>query len=201
MLNIPTRDEAETYLKWAENENPGLWTDHSRVVAKSAEKIAEKCGLNSDVAYVLGLLHDIGRYKGVTSTRHIYDGYKFMMEEDFEQVAQICMTHSFPIKDFRMYAGGTNDCNEAETNEMIEFLLNVIYTEYDLLIQLCDSLADVKGICLMEKRLMNVAMRYGVKSYSEIYWKKMFELRDYFSEKIGQSIYTLFPEVKEITFL
>lgn len=201
MLNIPTKERAEQYLKWAESQNPGLWINHSQVVARSAEAIAKNCELDSNVAYVLGLLHDVGRYKGVTSMKHMYDGYKLMTKDGYETMAQICITHSFPIKDFSVYAGGPNDCTEEETNEMIKFLSAVTYTDYDLLIQLCDSLSTVTGICLMEKRLMDVAMRYGVKSYSDTYWKKMFEIRDLFSEKIGKSIYDLFPEVKEVTFL
>ncbi len=83
---------------------------------------------------------------------------------------------------------------------MVEAINVANYTEYDRLVQLCDSLAMVEGICLMEKRLMDVAMRYGIKPYSQEYWKKMFEIRDEFSNKIGYSIYNLFPEVAEMTF-
>ena len=62
---IPDRDEAEKLLKQAEVCNPGPWGNHSRIVACCAEKIAENCAdLNSDKAYVLGLLHDIGRKIG-----------------------------------------------------------------------------------------------------------------------------------------
>ena len=60
----PTRDEAEQLLKEAEKLNPGPWGDHSRTVAHCAQCIAEKSGLNSDKAYVVGLLHDIGRRFG-----------------------------------------------------------------------------------------------------------------------------------------
>ena len=199
-MKIPTRERAEEYLSWAGKQNPGPWTDHSRVVANACEKIAENVdGMNSEKAYILGLLHDIGRYKGVTSVKHIYDGYKLMLQDGYDGVAQICLTHSFPLHDFTAYAGGENDCTQKETEEMIEAINTTDYTEYDRLVQLCDSLAMVEGICLMEKRLMDVAMRYGVKPYSQEYWKKMFEIRDEFSNKIGSLIYSLFPEVAEIT--
>lgn len=198
---IPTRKKAEDYLVWAGEQNPGPWTDHSKVVAHACEKIAQKVdGMDSDKAYVLGLLHDIGRYAGITSIKHIYDGYKLMLKDGYDEAAQICLTHSFPLHDFSAYAGGENDCTKEETNEMIEAINCTKYTQYDRLVQLCDSLAMVEGICLMEKRLMDVAMRYGVKSYSQKYWKKMFEIRDEFSKKIGNSIYKLFPEVAKITF-
>lgn len=63
---LPTREKAEELLQEAEKCNPGPWGNHSRVVAHCAEKIALECDdLDSDKAYILGLLHDIGRKFGV----------------------------------------------------------------------------------------------------------------------------------------
>jgi putative nucleotidyltransferase with HDIG domain len=199
---IPTTKKAEEYLVWAGQKNPGLWTEHSKVVARAARIIAEKVeGLDSEKAYVLGLLHDIGRYVGVTSIKHIYDGFQLMIADGYDEVAQICITHSFPIQNFETYAGGNNDCTENETSIIKEFLNNAVYTDYDRLIQLCDSLSLPAGICLMEKRLMDVVMRYGVKEHTVEYWKKMFEIKNYFAEKINtKSFYDLFPESIQITF-
>ena len=39
-----------------------------------------------------------------------------------------------------------------------EFLAGSTYTSYDRLIQLCDALALPSGFCLVEKRLMDVAL-------------------------------------------
>lgn len=73
---IPTRTEAERLLLEAESCNPGPWGNHSRIVARCAEKIAEACdGLDSEKAYILGLLHDIGRRFGAGHLRHVSDGY------------------------------------------------------------------------------------------------------------------------------
>ena len=59
---LPTKEEAEKLLAEAEKCNPGPWGNHSRVAAHCAEKIARECdGLDADKAYILGLLHDIGR--------------------------------------------------------------------------------------------------------------------------------------------
>jgi HD superfamily phosphohydrolase YqeK len=44
--------------------NPGPWGNHSRTAAHCAEKIAKYSGMDSEKAYVLGLLHDIGRKFG-----------------------------------------------------------------------------------------------------------------------------------------
>ena len=59
---IPARQEAERLLREAESCNPGPWGNHSRVAAHCAEKIAEACkDMDSEKAYILGLLHDIGK--------------------------------------------------------------------------------------------------------------------------------------------
>ena len=58
----PDRKAAEALLAEAEPHNLGPWGDHSRIAAHCAEAIARACGLDADKAYVLGLLHDIGRH-------------------------------------------------------------------------------------------------------------------------------------------
>ena len=70
-LNIQT---AELALREASESNPGAWADHSRFVAEACKNIASHCkDLSSEQAYIFGLLHDIGRYAGVSSERHLMD--------------------------------------------------------------------------------------------------------------------------------
>jgi len=56
------------------------------------------------------------------------------------------------------------------------------------------------GCCLMEKRMLDVAMRHGVNEYTIEKWKATFEIKKYFEERIGRSIYSILPNVKETTF-
>lgn len=58
---------------------------HSIRVATCAEKIAKKCGLDSEKSFVLGLLHDIGRKFGVTHFAHVVDGYKYLMNLGYNE--------------------------------------------------------------------------------------------------------------------
>lgn len=75
---IPDKDTALYELEFAGKMNPGPWTEHSLNVAKAAELIANCCdNLDSDKAFVCGLLHDIGRRTGVAAVRHIIDGYDY----------------------------------------------------------------------------------------------------------------------------
>lgn len=187
--NIPTVIGAESLLQEAETMNPGLWIGHSRTTAFCARKIAEHCvDLNSDTAYVFGLLHDIGRRFGVTDMKHIIDGYHFMKSLGYENCARICLTHSFPYKDIRSY-NGQNDCTAEETEYITAYLKYTDYDTYDRLIQLCDALAFPEKATYIEKRLVDVALRRGFNDLTIPKWQAFLKLKDYFDEKTGKDIY------------
>lgn len=60
--------EAEKELSIGAQLNPGLWIKHSMSVGLNAKLIADKIDiLDSNQAYVMGLLHDIGRREGIKS--------------------------------------------------------------------------------------------------------------------------------------
>ena len=191
---------AETELERAGKLNPGNWTEHSRFVALACKNIAAQCGdLSSDRAYCFGLLHDIGRYAGVTSEKHLIDGYRFCMERGWEKAAQICISHAFMIQDIKTSIG-TFDVSDEEYLFMERFIKNAVYDDYDRLVQLCDALALPAGFCLLEKRFVDVALRYGTPPVIVERWKKTLEIKDFFEEKINGSIYRLLPGVVENTF-
>lgn len=184
---LPTREEAEKLLLDAEQSNPGQWGDHSRVAAECAEKIAKMCeGLDADKAYILGLLHDIGRKFGVKHFGHIYDGYKYMLRLGYDEVARICLTHSFNIQDVHSYVGNF-DVTIEEQEEIAEALSNVIYDDYDRLIQLCDSIAGADGVMYIEDRMEDVRRRYG--SFPKEKWDNNLALKEMFEKKMGRNIY------------
>ena len=57
-----TRSMAENALEQALTSNPGPWGEHTRYVALACENIAIRCPhLDTDNAYIFGLLHDIGK--------------------------------------------------------------------------------------------------------------------------------------------
>lgn len=138
---MPTRAEAEKILEEAEQCNSGPWVNHSRITAKCAEKIAELCeNLDSEKAYILGLLHDIGRKFGVRHLGHVYDGYTYMMSLGYDEVAKICLTHSFNNSTVKEYIGKF-DVSDEELELIETALAKVNMDDYDKLIQLCDALA------------------------------------------------------------
>ncbi len=190
-MKLPTIIEAQKLLTEAEQFNPGAWIGHSKITAFCARAIAERCdNLNTDTAYILGLLHDIGRREGVTDMRHIIDGCKYMKSLGYDICARICLTHSFPYKGIRSY-NGQNDCTAEETMFIKRFLDNTEYDDYDRLIQLCDALALPNGATYIEKRLVDVVIRRGFNDLTIPKWKAFLELKDYFDKKTGTNIYKL----------
>lgn len=191
---------AEYELKEAGFLNPGPWIGHSRYVGMACRNIASHCyDMSADTAYCLGLLHDIGRYAGISSEKHLIDGYRFCMEKGWEKAAQICISHAFMIQDIDTSIG-TFDVSEEDYYFMKQFIENAVYDDYDRLVQLCDSLALPDGFCLLEKRFVDVTMRYGVHPFTVDRWEKIFEIKDYFEMKLNASIYNYLPDVVKNTF-
>lgn len=186
---LPTREIAELLLREAETCNPGPWGNHSRTAAHCAEKIAQACGdLDANKAYILGLLHDIGRKFGVRHLGHVSDGYTYMMTLGYDEVAKICLTHSFNNQTRNEYIGKT-DTTAEETSLIESQLRSVHFDDYDKLIQLCDALAGAEGVLDIERRMEDVKQRYGF--YPQAKWDRNLELKTYFEKKTGKNIYAV----------
>ena len=190
-MKVPSIETATELLNEAGRLNPGPWIDHNKTAAMCAKRIAEKCeGMDADAAYVMGLLHDIGRREGIMDMRHIFAGYQFMLSLGYEDSARICLTHSYPYKDVRAY-NGQNDCSEEETEFIASFINFVEYNDYDRLIQLCDAISLPDGPTYVEKRLVDVVLRRGFNDLTIPKWKAFLGLKTYFDEKTGMDIYKL----------
>lgn len=186
---LPTREEAERLLEEAETCNPGPWGNHSRVAARCAEQIAKACkDLDPDKAYIVGLLHDIGRKFGVRHLGHVSDGYSYMMSLGYDEAARVCLTHSFHDQTLDLYVGKF-DTTEEELKLIQDGLRAVVPDEYDRLIQLCDSIAGPEGVVRMEDRMNDVKRRYG--AYPQEKWDCNVALKRYFEEKVGKELYAV----------
>ena len=192
-----TIQQAKQELKIAVQNNPGPWQQHCEVAADNARRIAEKVpGMDAEKAYILGLLHDIGRRVGVTGMRHTVDGYRYLVSIGEEFLARVCITHSYPIKDHDLYAG-KQDCTPEENALVRQVLEERDYDDYDRLIQLCDAISLPEGPCIMEKRFVDVVMRHGMEAFTADKWKAYYALKKHFDTLCGCNIYTLLPGVIE----
>ena len=184
---LPTREEALKLIRDGLLFNPGPWGKHCLTAAHCAEKIASACGdMDVEKAYILGLLHDIGRKFGVRHLGHVSDGYRFMMSLGYDEAARICLTHSFNNHKLDEYIGKL-DVSEEEMKMIKAELARTVYDDYDRLIQLCDSLAGAEGVLDIEDRMNDVKKRYGF--YPQDKWDSNMRLKQYFEKKMKKDIY------------
>ncbi|HET6429736.1 MAG TPA: HD domain-containing protein [Phycisphaerae bacterium] len=199
-MSIPTVEQAAAVLAEGARRNPGPWVSHSEHAGRAARAIAAAIdGLDPQAAQVFGMLHDIGRAAGVSRLRHVMDGYRAMTEAGWDAVGRICLTHSFPVPEMHYYAGA-NDCTGADAAFLAEFLAGTTYDDYDRLIQLCDALCLPNGFSLLEKRLVDVALRYGTNEHTVPKWRTWFAIKADFDARVGGNVYDLLPGIVENTF-
>ena len=196
---LPSREEALFELETAGKMNPGPWVKHSLNVGIAAQNIAQRIpGMDAQKAYIIGILHDIGRRVGVVDIpTHVYEGFRYCMEKDWDEAARICMTHSYlRMRDEFCYEP------ETETEKAIrDYIVNCEADDYDRLIQLCDSLAVDYGFVILEKRFVDVTRRYGIMEGYIKGWEIAFEIKESFESRMGCSVYDVLPDIGRTTLL
>lgn len=121
------------------------------------------------------------------------------MKRGWEKAAQICISHAFMIQNINTSIGKF-DVSDEDYLFMKNFVENAIYDDYDRLVQLCDALALPTGFCLLEKRFVDVTIRYGFHPATIERWKKILEIKASFEEQMGLSVYDILPGVVENSF-
>lgn len=200
-MSCPNRVQAEQlwqeginyrWQKYGCFEHENLYKDHTRRVAESAEIIAAKTAyLNSEKAYVLGLLHDIGKRipERLEDRFHGQEGYELMMSLGYLDVARICLTHSFHCQPIL-----NSDTNyPAHWLDWVRSQLEgYIYDDYDRLIALCDMMTDNFSYVKIQDRVSSICTRYRMnQEQSQKLASRVFPLKDYFEEKCQCDIYEL----------
>lgn len=196
---LPTAEEAMRELKLAEELNPGPWVGHSVNAGVAAKMIAEKVpSMDPEKAYVLGLLHDIGRRVGIVDIpTHICEGYKYCMKKGWDEAARICMTHSY----LRMRDEFAYEPETEQEKAIKAYIMNCEADDYDRLIQLCDSLAVDYGFVILEKRFVDVTRRYGIMEDYIRGWETAFAIKEAFEKEMGCSVYDVLPDIGRTTLL
>lgn len=188
MLVKITRAQALRYLDEARALNDGGWIVHSLAVGTAAERIAALVeGLDAERAFVFGVLHDIGRRFGEMGMNHVILGYRFLLEQGDTEAAEICLTHSFPVQEITAVHGGW-DLTSEDYAFLDSFLQERTYTKYDRLIQLCDAMATGEGIVAIERRMMDIMLRYGIDETSLPRWRQLFAMKAEFEQYMGRSV-------------
>ena len=198
---LPTAEEALKELEIAGKINPGPWIKHSINTGVAACNIAQKIPrMDAGKAYIIGLLHDIGRrckYGFVDIPTHVYEGYKYCLEKGWDEAARICMTHSY----LRMKDEFDYEPETIHERAIKDYIINTSPDDYDKLIQLCDSLATDYGFVILEKRFVDVTRRYGIMEGYIKGWEIAFKIKEEFEERMGCSIYDVLPDIGITTLL
>ena len=170
----------------------GISAKHYQNVAYVASCIALKANMDVQKAYILGLLHDYGEYIEYKNPKafHGTAGYDEMMLKGFDEVAKVCLTHSFFDKNFN--PKDSSYCSKEIVRA--EFLLkNKEFDEYDKLIQLADLMSSGADITTVEERISKLAVKYNIRNdLVENKMRAAKELKKYFDNKCGCNIYQEF---------
>lgn len=181
-----TRREA---LSWLTTKEP--WELHCKNVAMLSEMIAKYIkGLDSDYAYIYGLVHDIGRIteEGKRNPKsHPIEGWKFMNEKGYPKEAMSCITHSFPcLNDITLVPGMCHpewkpnvDVKTLKFDSIdsfiIEKLKNYKTTIYDKIVLLSDLMSGGSKTITIEERLDKVYSKLGDKPNKEFVYQAIYE--------------------------
>jgi len=195
-MNYPSINEVNEWFKNTTNFN---LIKHCENCAFGAKLISERLNfLDPELAFIMGLIHDIGKLFNTNRYSHLIIGYKFLLENGYDKIARICITHAFPIKTVFFEK---NNFNNPEDYEFLKnYLYNIEYDDYDRLIQLADCFSIPDGFCLIEKRFVQASLKYGTSNLTYRKWEKIIQIKKYFEEKINCSIYDILPNVVQNTF-
>ena len=187
--NITTQTDRLNLQMGAE---PGISGRHYQAVAFCAQAIASYCpDLDAEKAWILGLLHDYGEFieKSVPHTFHGTAGYDEMMHLGYDEVARVCLTHSFFDNNFNPQEYAYDSASIIRAGKLIS---QMTLDDYDYLIQISDLMVAGYTITSVEKRLDFVAAKYHL-SDEVIKRKKQaaLNLKIYFDRKTGKNIYNL----------
>lgn len=168
------------------------WIYHSICVGNAAGIIARKLNLDEEFAKTLGYIHDIGKLVGDFSL-HVMNGYNYLKRLGYDDIyCNICLTHSYLNNDIYCTSGGVPSDIPFRT----EFIKNHEYTIYEKIINLCDLMCTTV-VNTVDKRLIDIIIRYGTYENTQYHVKETYKLKQYFDELLGHNVYDLFPEIKE----
>lgn len=184
----------------AHGREPGTWYkfhNHVYGVGYLAQKLADVLGdIDPEKAWILGVMHDAGKIHERFDKRfHGLIGYDFFKGKD-DEIARISLTHTFHFNHIppyekveKMFFGRREDYNF-----VADFLAQHQASEYDKLIQMCDSLANCSGFVTIEQREEEFSQRYNMP-FPDYMARGANLLKDYFDKRLGRDIYSFYSQL------
>lgn len=154
--------------------------------------IAKELNLDVDYAKTLGYIHDYGKAIGDFS-KHDINGFNYLKDLGYdEEYYSICLTHGYLNNDVMCAAGGIPEDIPFRT----EYIKTHKCSIYEKLICLCDLMCTQEMIGI-DKRLIDVIIRYGAYSNTQYHVKETYKLKEYFDNLLGYNLYKLFPDIEK----
>lgn len=165
---------------------------HCIAVGACASIIASVCGLDIVKAGLMGYCHDMGKFvssEEKEKTFHGITGYEFFKNRGEDELAQICLTHSFPnldfdIEEYKSY--GAENIQKAK-----ELLKTITLTDYDLIIQISDLLV-INGYSHLKDRMNFIENKYKIEhKHILIKYRNAVKLKRYIEKKYNCNLYKI----------
>lgn len=169
--------------------------EHSLTVAKAARIIADRIGdIDSEKAFVLGLMHDIGKLHLPIEQKykHPVVGYKMLIDM-YPEIADVCISHPFPQlasdSEYIKYYFRNDKYIINIANNILFGIRGNIYTK---LIQLCDKISGRGIFVSIDEKFEWYSQKYKV---SEPFVRRNYDayhgIKKELDEKVGDDIYCL----------
>jgi hypothetical protein len=194
---------------------------HCIVVGLISEKISGMLKLDTNNAFIVGLMHDIGRFQH--SRFHGLYGYKFSMNifektkiSIFKNIARVSLTHTLissyeKNEDYSFFTMQRNnnpankeifDIDERETREIRK---KIVPDDYDYIVGMADllSVGDKLKPVLLQERLADIFERYYKNKNSDelnLYYeleRTKSELEKYMETRIAKKMSDVLNEIEE----
>lgn len=150
--------------------NASDYMGHCLLEGRLCAELAGACGMDRDYAFRLGILHDYGRRETHTLA-HTVRGFELLTDLGWKREAFGCLTHSF-LNGGRCASNETAEpgfyvdeqgmpCwrEDAERDEMTQFLEQYTYSDYDRILNIADLMATSHGVASPMERLRDIATR------------------------------------------
>lgn len=173
------------------------YEEHEIAVGACASILAAACGLDIMKAGIMGYIHDIGKMisdERKDKTFHGLTGYEYFKSIGEDELAQICLTHTFPNvnfnnKEYENY--GIENIEKAK-----EIIKTLTLTDYDRIIQLSDLLIHFNGKTVLyeniKERMNYIENEYNVEhNLIRLKYKNAIILKRYLEEKYNINVYRL----------
>lgn len=194
MSQLSSKQAYDLLIENLENPESIQYVPHSRHVGDLAGMIAKELGLDEDYAKTLGYLHDIGRK--IDSPNHMYAGYKYLVENGYEEYAYICLTHSFLNNDIECICASFLSPDSEGYDTVKAFVEAHRNTDYDRIVQTCDLLCLHSGGTTLEERIDDIESRRGTHYKSKYHRETAIKQKAEIEARLGHSIYDFYKDLK-----